>query len=160
MPESNLPSMWPFIREMFFNRKALIGFVRRNKLSLMLAISNTTLFFMLLFVTEQAINLETNSRANKEREAQFKTQTDWFKANKGKLEQCQSDLVVKQEDYRILSQEVESLVGQVNHHPPMPSIPAPAEPVIPNRDNKHNRHKDDESEGQDLINLLNQARRE
>lgn len=58
MPVPQQRSIWPLIKEMFFNQKEVADYVKRNKLITVLLMIDLFLFIMLLFSTEQAVQME------------------------------------------------------------------------------------------------------
>lgn len=58
MPAPQQRSIWPLIKEMFFNQKEVADYVKRNKLITVLLMIDLFLFIMLLFSTEQAVQME------------------------------------------------------------------------------------------------------
>jgi len=55
MPSQPKPSLWPLIKEMFFNQKELTDYIRRHKLISFLIAVVVVLFVLVLFSTEQSI---------------------------------------------------------------------------------------------------------
>lgn len=58
MPAPQQRSIWPLIKEMFFNQKEVSDYIKRNKLITTLLAIDLFLFIMLLFSTEQAVQME------------------------------------------------------------------------------------------------------
>lgn len=51
-----LSAIWSFIKELFFSRAAVTQFYSRNRLTVLLLISNFIMFVLLMFSMEQATN--------------------------------------------------------------------------------------------------------
>ena len=55
MPSPNRPSFWPFIKELFFNKQSVTGFIKDNKLLSFSFLANVIFIAVCLFALEQTI---------------------------------------------------------------------------------------------------------
>ena len=144
MPPPQKPSIWPFIKEIFFDKETVVGFIKRHKIVTLLTVTNLLLFFMLMFITEQSVMSKRSELKVKQEYALLKLQYEQrqncaLDAEKARNDyvQCRGDLEYTQEDYRRVSQALNRCmeakpVGQST--PPAPQKPKPKpEPVIVNR---------------------------
>lgn len=144
MPPPQKPSIWPFIKEIFFDKETVVGFIKRHKIVTLLTVANLLLFFMLMFITEQSVMSKRTENRIKQEYALLKLQyeqrqncaMDAVEA-RNDYDQCRGDLEYTQEDYRRVTQALNHCmaakpVGQST--PPQPPKPKPKpDPVIVNR---------------------------
>jgi len=118
-PPSPYEMLWAFLCEVFFNRKKIANYIRRNRAVLFLLIGNFLLFIMLLFVTEQAIHFQV--LADKRQNQIFGMNSELLdlrskeqeKTNDRRdLAMCNDRYSFAQEDYRKLSQSLEECLSK------------------------------------------------
>ena len=59
-PDQLPPKLWSLIKEIFFNRTSIAGFIRRHKFSAFLCLTNTALFLLGMLLLE--FNFEAQSK--------------------------------------------------------------------------------------------------
>lgn len=129
MPPSLLKGViWAFIKEAFFNRKTLPGFAHRNKLAALLAITNTLLFFMLLFMSEQAFQHQGKSLALKQRIELLDRQNKQLVRSDTDLQSCRTQMDFIQEDYRKVSHSLSMCIATQTARPARPEDGTPPKP--------------------------------
>lgn len=141
MPPPQKPSIWPFIKEIFFDKETVVGFIKRHKIVTFLTVTDLLLFFMLMFMTEQSVMSKRSEFTVKQEigilklklEQRQNCAQDAENARNDYL-QCRGDLEYTQEDYRRVSQALTRCndVKPLGHStPPSPDKPRPRpEPAI------------------------------
>lgn len=69
-----LYELWPFIKEIFAGESDLSKAIRRNKLSALLFIVNVSMFGLLMYITDQMITKQRESKATIEEVYKLRTQ--------------------------------------------------------------------------------------
>jgi len=127
MPTPKKPDLWPFLKEIFFNKTSLAGYIGRHKLAAFLSFTNTCLIVMLLFISEQAVRSKGS-----EHELRLKLEAAEKKAlEPSSYNECRADLSYWQENYRKLSQSYKKCPDE-DPRPPPPK--REREPALPARD--------------------------
>lgn len=127
MPPPNRISILPFLKEVFFSKQPLSGYIKRNKLVTGLFLTSLIMFILVLFVSEQALKLNNNPLllSQKEEINILTKQLSEYKNKDVLLQQCLSD--------KEKTTCTNTVITGTKRRSPKPEKQPPKEPTILNR---------------------------